>query len=117
MLLIQQSSTFRLWTSRALMVYIRRALVFLVLSPRQRIPYEKVSKSQENDVYFSDAEDSEDELITNEDRHVSQCYSILEQKRSSFENLSTLCSIKSIEQHNAILSNSAKKKLEETSIL
>lgn len=78
MLLIQQqSSTFRFWTSRALMMYIRRALIFLVLNQRQIRSHQTFQSSQ--NVYFSDAEDDEDVIITNENQHLSyQCYSVEE---------------------------------------
>lgn len=65
MLLIQQSSIFRLWTSRALMVYFRRALLFLVVSPRQdkNNNHYLLEQQQQQKVYFSDAEDDEDVLM------------------------------------------------------
>jgi hypothetical protein len=62
MLLIQQSSSFRTWTSRALMVYFRRALLFLVVSPRQNINNNRCILQQQT-VYFSDAEDDEEILM------------------------------------------------------
>lgn len=64
MLLIQQSSVFRIWTSRALMIYFRRALLFLVVSPRQyRNNNNNYYLSQQQKVYFSDAEDDEEILM------------------------------------------------------
>jgi hypothetical protein len=63
MLLIQQSSSFRVWTSRALMVYFRRALLFLVVSPRQYINNKYCLLQQQQKVYFSDAEDDEEILM------------------------------------------------------
>jgi hypothetical protein len=59
MLLIQSSSSFRTWTSRALMVYFRRALLFLVISPRQNRNNNHCILQQKS-VYFSDAEDDEE---------------------------------------------------------
>lgn len=65
MFLIQQSSSFRLWTSRALMVYFRRALLFLVVSPRQNpLSHRFLTGEQaEPKICFSDAEDDEETMI------------------------------------------------------
>ncbi|CAF4255104.1 unnamed protein product [Rotaria magnacalcarata] len=41
MLLIQQSPTFRIWTSRTLMLYFRRTLLFLVVNSRQKLNKDK----------------------------------------------------------------------------
>lgn len=71
MLLIQQSSLcFRLWTSRALMMYLRRSLLFLVVSHRKR--YDSVH------LEFSDAEEFTivNEVDSYDDR---SCSSITEQ--------------------------------------
>ena len=62
MLLIQQSYSFRTWTSRALMVYFRRALLFLVVSPRQNINNNNCILQQQT-VCFGDAEDDEEILM------------------------------------------------------
>jgi hypothetical protein len=69
MLLIQQSVSFRAWTSRALMVYFRRALLFLVVSPRQNIINNHYLLQQQK-VYFSDAEDDEETLIVGDKRRL-----------------------------------------------
>lgn len=65
MFLIEQSSSFRLWTSRALMVYFRRALLFLVVSPRQNSLSHRflLGKQSEQKICFSDAEDDEETMI------------------------------------------------------
>ena len=69
MLLIQQSTSFRLWTSRALMVYFRRALLFLVVSPRKSSIYQRFltcERQQERKICFSDAEDDEETMINDQ---------------------------------------------------
>jgi len=73
MLLIQQSSSsFRVWTSRALMVYFRRALLFLVVSPRQYINNNHCLLEQQQKVYFSDAEDDEEILMIDDKRKYAE---------------------------------------------
>jgi len=59
MLFIQQSSSFRAWTSRALMLYFRRILIFLVVNPRQNINNNLclLQQNQQQTVYFTDDED------------------------------------------------------------
>ncbi|CAF0870670.1 unnamed protein product [Adineta steineri] len=77
MLLIQQqSSSFRVWTSRALMIYFRRALLFLVISSRQNSNNKTYLLEQET-VSFNDAEDEEDILmITDESKSSLERYEI-----------------------------------------
>ncbi|CAF0771827.1 unnamed protein product [Adineta steineri] len=77
MLLIQQqSSSFRVWTSRALMIYFRRALLFLVISSRQNSNNKTYLLEQET-VNFNDAEDEEDILmITDESKSSLERYEI-----------------------------------------
>jgi hypothetical protein len=59
MLFIQQSSSFRAWTSRALMLYFRRILIFLVVNPRENINNNLclLQQNQQQTVYFTDDED------------------------------------------------------------
>lgn len=80
MFLIQQSSSFRVWTSRALMVYFRRALLFLVVSPRQNAIQHRILSQERQKVCFSDAED--DEETTMNDRS-GLADSLLDQREDS----------------------------------
>jgi len=74
MFLIQQSLSFRVWTSRALMIYFRRALLFLVVRPRQNRNHQHYlsQKQQQQKVCFSDAEDDEEILMIDDKRELAE---------------------------------------------
>jgi hypothetical protein len=73
MFLLQQSASFRVWTSRALMVYFRRALLFLVVNPRQNTNHQyflSQQQQQQQKVCFSDAEDDEEILMISDKKEL-----------------------------------------------
>ena len=69
MLFIQQSSSFRAWTSRALMMYFRRTLLFLIVSPHQSTinNYDLLQQQQ-----TIDWKDVENRLTVNEEKTVQE---------------------------------------------
>ena len=106
MFLIQQSSSFRLWTSRALMVYFRRALLFLVVSPRQN-PLSHRFLTGEQKICFSDAEDDEETMIKRKSEMklslVNQQEDSLKQINQSRENDMRIASVKNRSDQSLVI--------------
>ena len=78
---MQQSPFFRVWTSRALMIYFRRILLFLVVKSRQDLIEKNTLSQEQPTVSFSDAEDDDEVLMINDQRELTEL--LVDRKKDS----------------------------------